>query len=271
MHIRWSIAVCFLIAGLAAGCATRGPVVPQVPTVQVTQLDSLLFTPEVIKFQAKIMIKNRMAGGLKFEKVDFGADVQGKPIFTESFSQLKVMRAYDQQTITFPFQIALRDIKDRAVDILAEEGLRITFRGEVHPDGQYGFGSIPFSQTRTIPFPRVPTITVARTEGSPLKVFTVFLKIKNSNTFPLSLQSLDSYIEINGTRYQLLRTEGPLEIKPHAEELVALKMEQTTGSKMSMALNIVSSSSLQFAIGGDMKCGTPYGLVHLPLKLTSGQ
>lgn len=266
---RQSVFVLILTLFLSAGCATRGPVVPQAPSVQVTQLDALLFTPDIIKFQAKIVINNQMNAGLNIQKVDFGADVQGKQIFTQSFDQLKPMRAFAQQTVTFPFQIAIKDIKDQAVAILADEAMQVSFRGQVHPAGEFGFDPIPFKMTRKIPFPRVPTVSVERTEGSPLKVFTVFLKIKNNNSFPLNIQSLNSYIELNGTKYGLLGTEESTEIKAGADRTIALKMEQTTGKTLSMALNVAQSSSLRFVIGGEIRCRTPYGLVYIPVKLQS--
>jgi len=243
--------------------------VPQVPTVQVTQFDSLLFTPDGIKFEAKIVINNRMNGGLNIQKVDFGADVNDKQIFTESFDKLKFLRANAQETVTFPFQIAMKDVKDQGANILADEAMRVSFRGQVYPAGEYGFDPIPFKMTRTIPFPKVPLISIEHTEGSPLKVFIVYLRVKNTNAFPLTIKSMNSYLELNGTKYDLLRTQGTTEIKPGTAEIIALKMEQTRGKQISMALNLKLSSSLKFSIGGDISCQTPYGMVYLPLKLDS--
>lgn len=258
-----------LIVFLLVGCATPGPVVPHAPSVQITQFDSLVFTPDVIKFQAKILINNQMSAKLNIQRVDYGADVQDKPIFTESFTQLQPMKGNGQQTVTFPFQIAMKDIANEGVNILVDEAIRVSFRGQVYPAEGFGFGPIPFKMTKSIPFPKIPDITIERTEGSPLKVFTVFLRIKNTNAYPLDLKSINSYIELNGTKYSLLGTQGSTVIKPGAAETVALKMEQTTGKTLSMALNLAQSSSLQFNIGGDISCQTPYGLIYIPLKLHS--
>ena len=264
--------ICFAITLMVifvVGCATRGPVVPVAPSVQVTQFDSVLFTPDVIKFQAKLLINNRMDAELNIQKIDYGADVNDKQMFTDSFTQLKPLSGNGQLTVTFPFQIAMKDIKDQAVDVLAEEAIHVSFRGQVYPAGDFGFGPIPIKTTRTIPLPKVPGITIEQTEGSPLKRFTVFLKIQNTNSFPLNLQPIYSYIELNRIKYGMLRTQGSTEIKPGASKTIALEMEESAGKTLIMEQNIATSSSIQFTIGGDIKFDTPYGLIFIPLKLSS--
>lgn len=267
MGKRHASAIKIFSAFILFGCAAPGPVIPIPPAVRVTQLDSTLITPEAVKFQAKVLITNRMDAGLHIEKVVYGADVHDQPVFTESFSQLHPMRGGGQQTVTFPFQIAMKDILDQAVDVLAEEALRVSFRGEVFPAG---FDPVPFQATRTIPLPRIPAVSFEGTEGSPLeKVFTVYLKIGNTNGFPICLKSIDSYLEINGKRYGLLRSCGIIEVRPGAAERIALTMEQSAGKTLSMVLNVARSRSLRLGIGGSMSCQTPYGLIYLPLQLSS--
>jgi LEA14-like dessication related protein len=249
-----------------ASCAARGPVVPTPPSVQFTQFDSLVITPEVIKFQVRLLIRNQMNAGLDLQKIDYGADVHDKPVFTESFSQLYPIKSNGQETVTFPFQIAMKDIADRAVDVLAEQQIRVSFRGQVYP---VGFAPVPFEMTKTIPLPKIPAITLEGTRGLPAdKVFTVLLRIKNTNAFPLNVKSIDSYLELNGTRYSLLRTQGSTEIQPSSAETVPLTMEQSNGKTLSMVLNIAQSGgSMQFAVGGEISCQTPYGLIFIPLKV----
>jgi LEA14-like dessication related protein len=161
----------------------------------------------------------------------------------------------------------MKDVGNRAVDVLAEEALRVSFRGQVYP---VGFDSIPFEMTKTIPLPRIPTITVEGTRGSPSeRIFTVLLRVANTNSFPLNIKSIDSYLELNGTRYGLLRTQGITEIQPGSAETIPLTMEQSTAKTLSMILNVGQSGSLRFALGGDIRCQTPYGLIFVPLRLSA--
>jgi len=265
MSKRWSFLV--LSACFFVGCVSYGPVVPIPPAVRVTQLDSLLITPESIKFQAKVVIDNRMGTGLHIEKVIYGADVQDHPVFTESFDQLHPMKGHGHQTVTFPFQIAMKDITKHGVDVLADEALRINFRGDVYP---VGFDPVPFQSIRTIPFPRIPVVSLEGAEGFPLEgVFRLSLRMANPNPFALGLKSIDSYLEINGKRYGLLRTQGCAEIKPGAAERIVLTMQQSTGKTLSMILNVAQSGVPQFAVGGSITCQTPYGLIFVPLQVSS--
>ena len=254
---------------LLAGCASDppGPVVPTPPSVQFTQFDSLVITPEVIKFQVKLLIRNRMRAGLDLQKVDYGVDVHDQPVFTDSFAELHPIKSNGREVVTFPFQIAMQDVLDRAVDVLAEEQLRVSFRGQVYP---VGFDPVPFEMTKTIPLPKIPAVSLEGTRSSPAdKTFTVLLRITNTNTFPLDVKSIDSYLEMNGTRYGLLRTEGSTEIQPGSAETIPLTVEQSNAKTLSMILNIAQSGSLQFALGGDIRCQTPYGLIYIPLRLSS--
>lgn len=255
---------------LLAGCASKsGPVVPTPPSVQFTQFDSLVITPDVIKFQVKLLIRNRMRAGLDLQKVDYGVDLHDKLLFIDSFAELHPIKSNGREVVTVPFQIAMKDVLDQAVDVLAEEQLRVSFRGEVYP---VGFDPVPFQQTKTIPLPKIPAVSLEGTRSSPAdRTFTVLLRIKNTNTFPLNVKSIDSYLEMNGTRYSLLRTDGSTEIQPGSAETIPLTVEQSTAKTLSMILNIAQSGSLQFALGGDIRCQTPYGLIFIPLKLDSRQ
>jgi LEA14-like dessication related protein len=267
MSSRQRSLVLTIVILLVAGCAASGPVVPTPPLVQFTQFDSLVITPEVIKFQVKLLIRNQMGAGLDLQKIDYGADVHDKPVFTESFAQLYPIKSNGQEVVTFPFQIAMKDVVDRAADVLAEQAIRVSFRGKVYP---VGFAPVPFEMTKTIPLPKMPAITVEGTRGSPAdRVFTVLLRIKNTNTFPMNIKSIDSYLEMNGTRYGLLRTQGATEIQPGSAETVPLTMEQSNGKTLSMVINAAQAGSFQFAVGGDISCQTPYGLVFIPLRLNS--
>jgi LEA14-like dessication related protein len=252
---------------LLAGCAAKGSVVPTPPSVQFTQFDSLVITPEAIKFQVKLLIRNRMRAGLDLQKIDYRVDLHDKPLFADSFAQLHPIKGNGREVVTFPFQIAMKDVGNRAVDVLAEEAIRVSFRGQVYP---VGFDSIPFEMTKTIPLPRIPTITLEGTRGSPSdRIFTVLLRVANTNSFPLNIKSINSYLELNGTRYGLLRTQGITEIQPGSAETIPLTMEQSTAKTLSMILNVGQSGSLQFALGGDIRCQTPYGLIFVPLRLTA--
>jgi len=263
---RRSLVLTILILFLA-GCAAPGRVVPIPPSVQFTQFDSLVITPEAIRFQVKLLIRNQMRAGLDLQKIDYQVDVHDKAVFTDSFAQLHPIKGNGREVVTFPFQIAMKDVVDRAVDVLAENAIRVSFRGQLYP---VGFDSIPFEMTKTIPLPRIPAVTVEGTRGSPADgVFTVLLRIANTNSFPLNIKSIDSYLEMNGTRYGLLRTQGATEIQPGSAETIPLTMEQSTTKTLSMILNVAQSGSLSFSVGGDIRSQTPYGLIFIPLRLSA--
>src|SRR5262245_40092518 len=219
MNARHSVVLAAAVALLAACSSCPEPVIPVSPDVHVT-LHSTLITPDVIKFQAQVVIQNRMCAGLTIDQVVYGADLHDTPIFTDTFTALHPMRKYGRQTVTLPFQVAMKDVLDQAVDVLAEEGIRVDFRGEVFPTG---FEPLPYQVSRTIPLPRIPLVSISGAEGSPLEgLFTVFLAMKNTNCFPICIESISSHLELNDKRYELLQTPGTTEIPPGGSGRIAL-------------------------------------------------
>ncbi|HTP59954.1 MAG TPA: hypothetical protein VMM82_13615, partial [Spirochaetia bacterium] len=153
--IRWMVAGS-VVALILAGCASQGPVVPQPPTVSVSQLRSLSFTPDLVKFQAKVLIQNNMNGDITFERTDYAVDLFDTQLFADTFGDMLTTHKGATQTVTFPFQISMEDIRKQGLDVLAEQGLRVAFHGQVFCAASYGFDPIPFTAELTIPIPQIP-------------------------------------------------------------------------------------------------------------------
>ena len=257
------------LPALLAACASApsGPVVPVAPSVRVTEFESRLITPAVIKFRAKIEIKNRMRAPLDIADVQWGADLHDRPLFDESFTELHPMSSRGTQWVTLPFQIARADITNQVEDVLAEESLRVRFRGVVHPDG---FGPVPFEATRVIPIPKLPEITLDGVSGDPLDgEFTVLLGVRNRNDFPLTFSRVDTFVDLNDRRYDLLRTDTQSHVEPGATGRLRLTMRQTRGKGLSVLINVMKNQSMDFTVGGSIACQTPYGTLLLPVELGS--
>lgn len=261
-------AVCVLSLSFVVASCSSAPIVPVAPTVEVARFNSVLITPETIHFQAQVVINNRMRGKLSVEKVAWEADLHDQPVESGTFNQLHPMRARAQQTVTLPFQIPMKNVVDQAVDVLAEEAVRVSLRGNVHP---VGFGPVPFQAERTIPLPKIPTVVIGGTDGNPLQgAFTVFLKVTNNNDFAMALGKVDSHLSVNGKKYDLLNSRGGAEMGPGQSAKVALSMQQTRGKGLSMALGVLQSKGMpRFEIGGSFSFNTPHGLIQVPLKLSS--
>jgi LEA14-like dessication related protein len=260
-------------AGLAlvlAGCASRGPVVPKPPTVKVSQLKSISFTPDLVKFQAKVLIVNNMNGDMTFERTDYAVDMFDAQLFSDTFSDMLTTRSGGTQTVTFPFQISMDDIKSQGLDVLAEQGLRVAFHGNVVCSSSYGFDPVPFDATLTIPIPRIPTVTFLGAEGAPYtESFRIRLGVTNPNSFAFSVDSIDSYLVLNDTRYALLRTDRATQIPAGGSGLVVLQMRTTPGKALSMALNLAQSGDAgpDLDLTGSVTLATPYGWVYVPVSL----
>jgi hypothetical protein len=162
----------------------------------------------------------------------------------------------------------MKDVVNQAEDVLAEEAIRVRLRGVVYPRG---FEAIAFEATKVIPMPRVPQVAIDGVRGTPLDpAFTVFLRVKNGNCFPLTFTNVDSYLTLNGKRYDLLRTESFRSVEPGGSGRIALTMRQTQGKGLSMIINVAKNLALDFTVGGSISCQTPHGLFHIPLEVGVG-
>jgi hypothetical protein len=268
MQTAVRIAVPFAALMLIAGCASQKSAVSEPPTVRVTRLASTVISPTLIKFEAQIVIQNRSSSSLSFERVDYGVDLQDKPLLSDTFADMKRTKGGGRQTVTFPFQIAMKDILDQSIGILAEGAMRVAFRGTVFPAPDSGWGPMEFRDEVTIPLPRIPEVAFAGADGTPLsEVFRVRVWVRNPNAFPLTVNSVDTYLEINQQRYQMLHSEDSTEIGPKGTGTVTLRMENRPGKTLSMALSALTGEKLRFAIGGTIEARSPYGWVIIPVAV----
>jgi len=262
-----------LLAGVVllfvlAGCASQGPVVPTPPTVRVSELRSLSFTPDLVRLEAKILIHNVMSVPMDFERVDYAMDLFDKELFHDSFNGMKRTNGDGNQTVTFPLQIAMEDIAKQVGDLVTENSVRVTFRGEVYPAAKLGFDPIPFTGSLVIPIPRVPLVALVGVRGVPLSdSFALTFSVKNTNDFAFSVDTVESFLVLNDSRYSLLHTVQSTEIPPGESDIVTLRMENVQGKALGMALNLATSRGRDFAVTGSIRCGTPYGWFIFPIRL----
>ncbi len=256
------------LLGLLAACASQGPETPVPPTVRVSRFVSTVITPDVVKFEARIVVHNNMRKSLELEKVDYGSALFDKQLFTSTFADLKRMDGNGDETVTFPFQISMKDILNQAPNLLAEGKLKVTFDGVVYPSAASTFQPIAFTRTIELPIPRIPLVSFAGAVGLPTQdLFRVRLNVKNTNDFPISVDRVDTFLVLNQERYRLLHTERSTEIQPGETATVTLQMENSTGKTLSMILNAIQAQAVSFTLGGTITCGTPYGWVFIPLEL----
>ncbi len=251
-----------------AGCTSQASTVNEPPTVKVTRLASTVFSPTLVKFEAQIEISNRSSSSLSFERVDYGVDLQDKQLFSDTFADMKRTKGGGYQTVTFPFQIAMKDIVDQSIGILAEGSMRVAFRGTVFPASDSGWGPMKFRDEVTIPLPRIPEVALANVDGTPFSdVFRVRVWVRNTNAFPVTINTVNTYLEINQQRYTMLHSEDSTRIAANATGTVTLRMENRPGKTLSMALSALSGPGLRFEVGGTIECKSPYGWIVIPVAV----
>ena len=248
------------------GCAS-GPVVPMPPTVEVLDFNSTRVSPDGIEFVGRVAIRNQMRGPLTVRQVDYGADLYERPLFDDTFAALQPMRSRATTTVTLPFRIPMSELAAHVEDVVVEDAVRVTLRGVVVPEG---FDPIAFTAQKVLPIPRLPTISLDGARGNPVAGdFTVFLRVHNPNGFPMSFGQVDTHLDVNGRKYDLLRTESFGQLPANGAGRVALTMRNSHRKGIGVLINVVRNQSADFAVGGSLSCQTPHGQFVLPVELRS--
>ncbi len=256
------------VAALLIGCASEGPMVTSEPAVSVSVFKSLSFTPQRIEFDARVLIQNTAPVELEVRRVNFAVDLYDQELFTDSFTDLKRTSANGRQTVSFPFHIGMSDVMNQSPDLLAQGSLRVTFRGEVYTARRYGLEPVPFTQTLTIPVPKLPDVAYQGSEGEPFSdSFRLNFQVTNGNSFPMTLTSVKTFLVINQKKFSLLHTHGATDFQPGETQPVVLQMENSPGKTLLMALNLAANPHPDFNITGTVTFSTPYGWVFIPLNL----
>jgi LEA14-like dessication related protein len=246
--------------------APEGPDVPTPPCVEV-HFDSTVIAPDCLQFVGKVHMTNSMRAPLQVERVDYAAELHDKPLRTDSYAELQPIPGRGWQTVTLPIRVSRAELGDQLEDVLAEEAVRVTLRGTVYP---IGFDPIPFCSTKVVPIPHIPIVSFDGASGRLMDgQFTVRLCVHNTNTFPLTFESVESFLSLNGKRYDLLRSECFDQIAPGATGRIALTMNQTRGKSLSVLVNIAKHAAVNFVVGGTIECRTPHGLFRVPLDVSS--
>ncbi len=262
------LALSAALAAFLAGCASQGPMVTTPPTVSVSDFKSLSFSPQRIEFDARVLIQNTAPVELEVRKVEFAVDLYDQELFTDSLRDLNRTKGNGRLTVPFPFHIGMQDVRDQSPDLLAEGNLRVTFRGQVYTAARYGLDPVPFTQTITIPVPKLPDVSYVGSEGEPFSdAFRLNFQVTNGNPFPITLSSVKTFLVINEKKYSLLHTHGTTDFQPGETQPVVLQMENSPGKTLSMALNLASNPHTDFNITGTVTFSTPYGWIFIPLNL----
>jgi len=259
-------AACALLVGACAS-EPAGPMVDVQPTVTVSSFQSTSFSPTLVKYEAKVLIHNNAPTDLELRGVDYAVDLFDTQLFTDS-TAVRKMHANGDQTVTFPFQVAVKDIANQGIDVLSGQGIRVTFRGGLYSARRYGLDPVPFTATVTVPLPRVPEVAYLGSEGDPLTdAWRLHFNVTNTNAFPVTLSSVKTFLFLNGKKYSMVHTHGQTDLPPGAVTPVDLQMETSPGKVLGMALNLAANRSVHWNLTGQVTCSTQYGWIYIPLDL----
>lgn len=253
-----------LINLLMFGCATQ-PAGTKIPLVESTTLDSTLITPKIVRFNAKISIKNQMENSLPLEKVEYSVELNGKQLFNASFDGLLVTPSMGEQKVNFPFRIAYKDILNLPPNILQEGLINVKFKGNLHTNKDLRLKPVPFEINQEFPIPRIPVVTLSNKSSPFKKNLKLVFEVDNKNFFPLDISKIDYYMEVDNKKYDLSKSNKTKNIKAKSSGELVLKINKK--DKQSKSAYSTIKKSKQYQLLGSIEYKTPYGIMQAPLEL----
>ncbi len=142
--LRTSLAVLLISAG---GCATTGGFLQTVaPTLRFIGFNSVSIQPEGVQFEVKMGIKNNMPISLPLNRIEYQFNLNQKRLATGTFNQFSALRGYSEQEVTFPFQLAWKDLVAQATSgSTSSQEYKVGFNGSLFVSESVALPAIPFT------------------------------------------------------------------------------------------------------------------------------
>ncbi len=248
--------------GLWAGCAELATVSSITPQVTFERLESVSIQPEGIRLEAVLSIKSPMRVPLPLQAMDYRLDINQQLFVKGTFDRFQDFAARGQQEVTLPFLVPWT-VLTRVPKGQTGSDYHLALRGSVQVGGDYAVARIPFEMTKVLPVPVWPEIGFAGTEGTfGQGTFTIKLKVKNPNTFPIDLNQCQAGMVLNNQTYDLAYVSNATHLEPGASRIVALNLDQALGKGVSMVFNALMNQRLDFRVKGKTEFGTPFGTLR---------
>ncbi len=255
-----------LALAILTGCASMPKVLePMSPTLTFKKFNSVAITPQGVKFEVDMEIKNNMPITLPVSRMDYTFEINHKPLVTGSYDRFDVFSGRHRQVVSFPFILTWENLVAQVVSKSKNASYQAAFSGTLFINTDLPFREIPFRIEKARPVPQLPLLSFYRTEGSPFgDHFTILLKLKNGNTFPITLAQADTRMHMNNQVYTLVQGQSEMVCGAGESQVISLLMTNTLGKGISMLANALINRKAEIAVDGDIIFSTPFGDLHVP-------
>ncbi|MBN1595886.1 LEA type 2 family protein [candidate division FCPU426 bacterium] len=259
---------CLWLAGFMlslTGCAHLQSLI-EPPEVEVVSLTPQFINLTHIGFLAKLSVKNRLPIRLPLQRMDFKVGVNGRPFVSGALDNVPALGGGASELIDLPFQLGFKEVLALFGEVKGKDTLRLAFSGELHASSQFMLPAVPFAFNFEMPVPRLPKIAFggfsilqsSRTIG-------LALKVANGNAFPLQLQTVDAGLRMGQKDYTLAALNEAVSIPAGQAGVVQLRIGDAWEKTAGLFADMVTGKKMDFALQGEIKSRTPYGLMTFPL------
>lgn len=132
--------------------------------------------------------------------------------------------------------------------------------------------SLPLSREGELPVPAVPEVAIERVAWSKLSLgeatAEIAFAVRNPNQFGLDLTEFDYGLDLGGSRVGTASVRPGRALEAGGERTITFPLSLRPLDLGFAAFRMLSGSSADYTIGGDMRLDTPFGPLTLPYEAT---
>ncbi|QKT03371.1 LEA type 2 family protein [Ectothiorhodospiraceae bacterium 2226] len=258
--MRWAAAAGLLALG---GCAAVQEYVqdPQVELRDV-RVVSMSLAQAQVAFDFDVHNPNRL--GVSLRTLSYQLELQDRPFISGSHDQRLHVGANDTSRLTLPITLNYAEMLDSLRALGREDRVSYRLSGEA----QLGPFKVPYSQSGTLPVPRLPEVSVRSLQVEALGLagaqLALGVQVKNANQFPLRLNGFNYDLQLAGASLARGESSQPLDIAQNEAGMVQLRVWLDYSQLGELTQLLRQARALPVAVAGNVRIPGPTGEVVVP-------
>ncbi len=254
-----------MMAALLSGCAMVKEHVKQ-PEVDLRDVQVVAMSLADVQLAFDLDVRNPNPVGISMQDLSYRLELANKTFSNGTLGERLRIGANQQSRITLPLTLRYSDVLDSLTDLGGKDELDYRISGEA----KFGLFAIPYSQSGSIPVPRLPDVSVQSLRVNGLSLsgaqLAVGLKVNNTNRFPIRFNGLDYQIKLGDASVLNGESTQPFAVEPNRTETLPLSLNLDYGQIAGLTQVLKQGGSLPVAFTGNLKIPGATSEVTLPYQ-----
>ncbi|SCZ64095.1 LEA type 2 family protein [Thiohalomonas denitrificans] len=254
-----------MMAALLSGCAAVQEHVKQ-PQVDLRDVQVVAMSLADAQLAFDFDVRNPNPIGISMRDLSYRLELADKIFTSGSLGERLRIGANQQSRLTLPLTLRYSDVLDSLAELGRSDALEYRISGKA----DFGLFAIPYSQSGSVPLPRLPDVSVQSLRVENLSLsgaqLRVDLRMINTNRFPIRFNGLDYQVKLGDASVLNGESAQPFSLEPNRTGTLPLRLKLDYGQIANVTQAIREGRSLPVAFTGNLKVPGASGEVTLPYR-----